>query len=70
MHEYDRFRQLMLGFLGFYLAMSIAQLHARQVGLPAKDGLSMARIVASVEWHLAEMGRLQQEQGPVFWPGD
>jgi hypothetical protein len=70
MQDYNRIRQLMLCFFGFYLAMSIAQLHARQIGIPATGGLSATRIIASLKWHMAEIGRLQQEQGTIYWPGE
>lgn len=71
MHPAERLRQILPFVVAFYLAGSVAQLHATQprLHLP-RDGLSVADIASGIKWHMLEMARNEQSEMFAGSPGN
>ncbi|TXN21547.1 hypothetical protein [Methylobacterium sp. WL9] len=67
----ERLRQILPLAVALYLAASVAHLQAKQIMVPLPhDGISLRKIVFGIKWHMIEMGKNEQAEFFIGWPGN
>jgi hypothetical protein len=67
----ERLRQILPFAAALYLAASVAHLQAKQPAIPLpRDGVSVHRVLHAIKWHLIEMGKNEQAEAFIGFPGN